>query len=191
MKKIIFFFSFIMLSLLTTQLSAWEEQDSCFDTALTAGFVFKNDCKFKEVYGHGIANIITADGCYYPWECWGVGAKVSYWRAHGKTDFLRQCSLLQEVPVTFYVRRRTNFRCGLQLYASLGGGLIWLREKSYLGRAQLHKGIGEAEIGLSYPVWRHVNITSAFRYLFPRQSFAGEKVDIGGFDLRAGLEFPF
>ncbi len=193
MKKIIFPFLCIFSSLLPISLSgSTEQQGSCFSTAFSAGYVFKhNDCIFKEVYGHGIVNVITADGCYYPCEQWGIGAKISYWRAHGRTTFLKKCSLLQEVPLTFYLRRMKDFRCGLQLYASLGGGIIWIKEKSYLGDLHLHKGIGEAEIGMNYPIWRCVNITSAFRYLFPRQSHCGTKMDVGGFDLRAGIGFQF
>lgn len=186
MKKLLILLSFFMV---TSQLSA---DDRCFSGALTAGYVFKhNDCAFKKVYGHGLVNIITADGCYYPWECWGIGGKVSYWRAHGRTTFLKQCTHLQEVPLTFYLRRIEDFRCGLQLYASLGGGVIWMKEKSYLGHVKRHKGIGEVEVGLNYPMWHCLNFTSAFRYLFPRQSESCKKVDVGGFDLRAGIELPF
>lgn len=199
MKKIIFFSFFIFLSFLSN-LSARqfdyvafeEEQDPCFTTAVSAGFVFKHDdCTFKEVYGHGIVNVITVDGCYYLCNPWGIGAKISYWRAKGCTTFLKQCSLIQEVPFTFYLRRITDFQCGVQLYASLGGGVIWTKEKSYLGCVKLHKAIGEVEVGLNYPVWCDLNITGAFRYLFPRQSQAGKKIDIGGCDLRAGLAYDF
>jgi hypothetical protein len=167
------------------------EDDTCYSLALSAGYVFKNDCQFKDVYGHGIVNIITVDGCYYPWECWGVGAKVSYWRTTGQTDFLQQCTTLQEVPFIIYLRRRHNFDCGLQLYGSLGGGVAWIREESYLGCAELHKGIGEIEIGLNYPLWRCLNIMSEVRYLFPPQCDGCEQVDVGGVDLRLGFEIGF
>ncbi|MDP3889245.1 MAG: hypothetical protein Q8Q25_01725 [bacterium] len=193
MKKILLFSFCILVSaapafLLGTDL---KERDSCFSTAFSAGYVFKHDSCFKEVYGHGVINIITADGCYYPWQCWGVGAKVSYWRAKGKTTFLKQCSLLREVPVTFYLRAIKEFPCCLQLYTSLGGGFVWIKEKSYLGNVRLYKGIGELEVGLNYPIWRFINITGVFRYLFPPQSQSCEKVDVGGFDLRAGIGFSF
>lgn len=197
MKKIFFISIFIFLFLISG-LSAqvvcdnYKEQDSCFATAFTAGFVFKHDdCTFKEVYGRGIVNIITADGCYYFCKPWGIGAKVSYWRAHGCTMLLKQCSLLQEVPLTFYLRRIRDFQCGLQLYASLGGGVIWLKEKSYLGHVNFHKGVGEVEVGLNYPICHCLNVTGAFRYLFPRECQAGKKVDVGGFDLRAGIAFIY
>lgn len=191
MKTIIFPFLLIFL-LLPVSLFGSTEQDLCsFSSAFSAGYVFKHDHLFKEVYGHGIVNIITADGCYYPWEQWGIGAKISYWRAHGRTTFLHKRSLLQEVPLTFYLRKIKDVRCNLQLYASLGGGVIWIKEKSYLGDQHLHKGIGEAEIGMNYLVWRCLNFTSAFRYLFPRQKHCGSKMDVGGFDLRAGIEFQF
>ena len=169
-----------------------EKQDYRLSTALTAGFVFKHDdCIFKQVYGRGIVNVITADNCYYFWKPLGVGAKISYWRAHGCTTFLRQCSFLQEIPLTFYLRALADLDCGLQLYASLGGGVIWIREKSYLGCVRLHKGIGEVEAGLHYPLAGCFNVTGAFRYLFPRQTLCGQKTDVGGFDVRAGIAFVY
>jgi len=192
MKKILFFFCFLLLCATATQLLGnTEMQDACFTGALTAGYVFKHDCRFKDVYGRGIVNIITADGCYYPWDLWGIGAKLSYWRAKGCTTFLNQRSVLQELPVTFYLRRLHNFTCDLQMYASLGGGLIWLKEKSYLGEVRLTKGIGEVEVGLHYSIWRCINLTTAFRYLFPSQCQKGERANIGGFDLRAGIGISF
>ncbi|MGC2310349.1 MAG: hypothetical protein WA432_01870 [Candidatus Babeliaceae bacterium] len=191
MKKLIFFF-FVVCALLPVQLLCWiKERDGCFTGAFSAGYVFKHDRGFKEVYGHGIANVLTGDGCYYFSKPWGIGAKISYWRAKGQTTSLKQCTLLQEVPITVYIRGIEDFRCGLQLYISLGGGIMWMQEKSYLGKVKLHKGIGEVELGLHYPVWRCLNITTAFRYLFPSQFLCGRKADIGGFDIRAGFEFPF
>lgn len=192
MKKIILLSSIIFSTLLCKQLFGDEfAKDSRFSTALTAGFVFKNGREFKEVYGWGIPNLITADFCYYHWQQWGIGTKVSYWRAKGETTFLKQRTHLQEVPFTLYVRRKKDFDCGIQIYASLGGGFIWLKEKSYLGDAKLLKGIGEAEVGFYYPIWRCINFTSAFRYLFPNQSYCDVKKEIGGSDLRFGLEFEF
>lgn len=167
-----------------------EHKKSWF-TAITAGYVFKHDCAFKNVYGHGIVNVITADGCYYPWKHWGVGAKVSYWRAKGRTTFLRQRTLLQEMPFVIYLRGRKEFQCRLQLYGSLGGGIAWIKEKSYLPTERLHKGIGEVEIGINYPLWRCINIAGALRYLFPPQKQLCETIDIGGVDVRAGIGFSF
>jgi len=194
MKKIIFFLCCISLSLLSAKslCDALEMQNSCFTGAFSAGYVFKHDDHiFREVYGFGMVNVITADGCYYPWQSWGFGAKISYWLANGRTTFFRKHTFLQEVPVTLYVRRIHDFECGLQIYASLGGGFAWIKEKSYLGHVRQYRGLGEIEVGLNYPVWRCLNITSAFRYLFPRQSQGPVKVDVGGFDVRAGFGFSF
>ena len=193
MKKILFFSFLIPLSFVSTHLfgNCFEEQHSCFSSTFSAGYVFKHDCKFEDVYGRGIVNAITFDGCYYPWELWGLGSKISYWRTKGCTSFLKQRSLLQELPITFYLRRVKNFECGLQMYGSLGGGVIWTKEKSYLGAVQFYKGVGEVEVGLNSPIWHHLNLTIAFRYLFPPQCHAGENVDVGGFDLRTGIGFSF
>jgi len=194
MKKIMFFPYFLVLCavLITFSNTASENANSCcFNTAFTAGYVFKHDCRFKEVYGHGVVNAITGDICYYPWEVWGVGAKLSYWRAKGRTNFLKLRSIIQEVPVTLYARRIKDFNCCLQLYASLGGGFVWVKEKSYLGTAKAYKGIGEVEVGLNYPIWCCMNLTTAFRYLFPSQCYSGKKANVGGFDLRAGIGFSF
>lgn len=167
------------------------EHNTCITTALTAGYVFKRDCLFQEIYGHGIVNVLTADGCYYFSNPWGLGAKISYWRASGRTTFVGKRSHVQEVPVTFYLRRLKEFRCRLSAYASLGGGFIWMQEKSCLGKIKHTYGIGEAEIGMSWPFWWCGSMTGAFRYLFPRQCFRRQKIDVGGFDLRAGFEFKF
>ena len=167
------------------------EKNISFDGAFTAGYVFKNDCIFKDVYGRGIINAITGDGCYYPWKHWGFGGKVSYWRARGRTSFLQLCSLIQEVPITFYARVIKRFDCGLQTYGSLGAGVVWMKEKSYLGTVKQTKGIGELELGLQYSRCRRFNLVGAFRYLFPPQKQACDTVVVGGFDLRAGIGFSF
>ncbi|MEX0940225.1 MAG: hypothetical protein WDZ41_02605 [Candidatus Babeliales bacterium] len=191
MKKKLFFSFFTLMFLQSIQLfgKKFEKYDSCFDGAFSSGFVFKNESKFKDVYGHGIINAITADGCYYPWERWGLGVKFSYWRRKGRTSFLQLGSIVQQMPFTLYLRRRKEFDCGLQLYASLGGGIIWTKEKSYLGEVKFNKGIGEAEVGLCYTICHGVGLTSAFRYLFPRQSHNYQRVMVGGYDLRAGISF--
>ena len=196
--KIKFFLLFIVLSSCTqSQSEMVEMQYDRFATAFTAGYVFKHsDRIFKKVYGRGMGNIITGDFCYYPCECWGLGTKVSYWLALGKTTFFKKHTTLQEVPITFYLRRLFEFKRCLQFYASLGAGIAWIGEKSYLGHANRWKGIGEVEVGLNYPAWCRVDFTSAFRYIFPRQSqkyplLNYKKMDVGGFDLRAGISVPF
>lgn len=187
---------FVSVSLLTNFVQSYASQDeSCdytrFTKAFTAGYVFKQDCTFKQVYGHGMINCITADTCYYPWNTWGIGVKASYLRAKGHTIFLHQTTLAQEVPVTFYVRKTHDFKCGLQTYISLGGGIAWIKEKNYLGSTRVHKGIGEIEVGLNYNLWRCLDLVSAFRYMFPRQSDCCTNIDVGGCDLRAGIGFSF
>lgn len=168
------------------------QANSCFTTALTTGYVFKHDdCTFKQVYGHGIQNVITADACYYPWECWGIGGKVSYWRATGRTAVLRECTTLQEIPITVYLRRIFERWCNWQAYASLGGGAIIIKEKSYIACVDHHVGIGEVEVGFNYSMCSCVDLTGAFRYLFPQACFCAQKVDVGGFDLRVGLGFSY
>ena len=196
--KIKFFLLFIVLSSCTqSQSEMVEMQYDRFATAFTAGYVFKHsDRIFKKVYGRGMGNIITGDFCYYPSECWGLGGKVSYWLALGKTTFFKRHTRLQEVPITIYARRLFEFKKGLQLYASLGAGIAWMGEKSYLGHQSRWKGIGEVEAGLNYPAWCRLDFTSAFRYIFPRQSqkyplLHYKKMDVGGFDLRAGVGFSF
>lgn len=189
MKKIILFF--LILASPVHLFGESSEDHISFDGALTAGYVFKNDCLFKQVYGRGMVNAITADGCYYPWQHWGFGSKLSYWRARGHTTFLQLCSLVQEVPITFYARGIKRFDCGVHIYGSLGGGLVWVKEKSYLGTVKQTRGIGEVEAGLQYNVWRWLNLVGAFRYLFPAQKDGCDAVVIGGFDLRAGLGCSF
>lgn len=194
MKKILLFSLLVFVLMLPTRLlcDESEKQNSRFSGAFTTGYVFKNDdCVFKKVHGHGMGNVITGDGCYYPWESWGIGMKVSYWLAIGHTTFLKRRTLLQEVPITFYVRKLFDVGHDVQMYASLGGGIAWIKEQSYLGHVHTTKGIGEAEVGLNYPVQRRLYFTTALRYLFPRQSQGCEKIDVGGVDLRAGLGFAF
>lgn len=165
-----------------------DRENPCFTTALTTGFVFKHDdCVFKQVYGHGIQNVITADGCYYPWERWGIGAKVSYWRAKGLTTFFKQCTKLHEIPITFYLRRTTDRCCDLQGYVSLGGGVALIREKSYMGCVDQHPGIGEFEVGFNYRMWNCFDLTGAFRCLFSGDCLCSTKADAGGLDLRVGI----
>ena len=189
MKKLLFFMMFLALS--TQSFGKKSEHKKSWSTAFTSGYVFKNDDEFKHVYGRGMIDAITADGCYYPWKHWGFGLKASYWRAKGHTTFLHQRTIAQEVPTTAYFRYMKSLKCGLQMQGSLGGGFSWIQEKSYLDKVHTYKGIGEVEVGLNYRVWRWTNITGAFRYLFPPQSQSGERIDVGGCDLRAGIGFSF
>lgn len=194
-KKLIFSFLIIGLS---HQKFLMSDQNIRlpYTIALSSGYVFKNDCLFRKIYGFGAVNILTTDFCYYPWESWGFGTKVSYLRAKGHTTFLHFCTLLQEIPLTFYVRKAHDFDCGLQLYGSLGAGFVYMKEKSYLGCVKAYKGIGEIEVGLHQRLYHCLNFTTAFRYLFPPQhlhksSHHNHKFDFGGCDLRAGLSFLF
>jgi hypothetical protein len=158
----------------------------------TTGYVFKyNDHIFKEVYGRGIENIITADFCYNVWRLWGLGLKTSYWRAKGHTTFFKKCTQVQEVPITIYLRKAIQPWKHLGGYVSLGGGALFVDENNYLGHVRRWKGIGEAEIGLDIPFCHWCKFTSAFRVLFPREAVNCQKVDIGGLDLRAGIGFSF
>lgn len=195
MKKIVYSLLFVLGSSLAMRVCAdasGGQKDSRFTKAITAGYVFKSDCAFKQVYGPGIVNVITGDWCYYLWDMLGIGAKVSYWRAKGKTTSLKRHSLIQEVPITAYLRARKAFECALELYVSLGGGALWMKEKSYLGKVQKTKGIGEVELGSNYPLYNCWSITTAFRYLFPYQGINGSnKVALGGYELRGGLAFSF
>ena len=192
MKKIILYSSLLVVTALSTSLFGNESHDKKpFYTAFSSGYVFKYNYAFKDTYGQGMTNIITADGCYFPWDVWGIGIKASYWRAKGQTAFLEQPALAQEVPITVYLRTIKTFDCNVQLYGSLGGGYTWVKDKSYLGTVTLNRGIGEVEVGLNYPIWRCINITGAFRYLFPPQSASDQKVNVGGCDLRGGIGFSF
>lgn len=162
---------------------------SCFDLAFTSGFIWKHDKIFKEVYGHGIPDLITVDACYYPCNYGGIGIKTSFWEKKGRTACLKQCTKLQEVPLIGYLRARIG--TWLQGYASLGGGAIFVKEKSYLGSVRTNVGIGEAEVGLNYYPHENVYLTGAFRCLFPRKTCDGDEIDFGGFGLRGGIGFSY
>ena len=182
-------------------MSAREESqnNSDFMLAFTSGYVFKpGDKTFQNEYGHGIVNIITTDLCYQAWDEWGIGAKLSYWRAKNNNN------LAQQVPLTFYLRRYENFDCGLQAYASLGGGVIWSQDtsdtwlrKNDWGQPFINsyfaKMLGEFETGFNYHIWNRIHLTGAVRYLFPQQLSPNVSVmrTLGGIDLRAGLSFDF
>ncbi|MCX5924596.1 MAG: hypothetical protein NTZ68_04185 [Candidatus Dependentiae bacterium] len=195
MKKIIWFFVFLYVCIPSLKLAAHlklsDAESPKFSSAFTAGYVFKNDCRFKDVYGLGMVNVITGDFVYYPWDFWGLGLKTSYWRAKGRTTLLNLCTKLEEIPLTFTVKRLVIFKHDIEFYGSLGGGVVWMREKSELECVKMLKGIGEVEIGLNYPICNHFKFTTAFRYLFPRQYVGCSKIDVGGADLRAGFELVF
>lgn len=169
-----------------------QSDERYFTSALTTGFVFKQgDCLFREVYGRGIENVITADLHYYFCPSWGIGAKLGYWRATGCTTTFKRCTKLEQIPFTISLRGISQCRRGVQLYASLGGGVMAIREKSYLGCVKANKGVGEVEAGLIYHARSYFDLTCAFRYLFPHSCICTTKADIGGIDLRAGIGFTF
>jgi hypothetical protein len=175
-----------------------EEIIPCFDTAVSAGFVFKNnDCLFKRVYGQGVVNVITVDGCWYFKEHWGIGAQISYWHAKGKTTVLNRSTCLQEIPITFYVRKRWDCWDNFMPYLSLGGGFIHIREQSYLGSIERNAGIGQLEAGFNQYFGECFFITGALRYLFPQQRICRttcynvDKAEVGGVDLRIGFGFSY
>ncbi|MGB8467403.1 MAG: hypothetical protein WCE21_00200 [Candidatus Babeliales bacterium] len=194
MKKIVVLTALLYASIVSAgSCSVHTLEDTCFTTAFSSGYVFKHDDhNFKEVYGRGMGDIITVDGCYHIRPSWGIGGKFSYWLASGNTTFFKRRTFLHEVPVTFSVRYMLNCCTGFQLYTSLGGGVAWMQEESYLGTSHLTRGIGEWEGGFHYSRCGRLSLTSAFRYLFPRQSHNHQsKMDVGGFDLRVGLGVSF
>ena len=137
MKKIIWLFVCAYVSVSSMKLFAHQKLSDAkspqkYISAFSAGYVFKNDCQFKEVYGHGMANIITGDFVYFPWDFWGFGVKTSYWQAKGRTTFLQFCTKIEEIPLTFTVRRLVIFKHNIEFYGSLGGGIIWMRENGRL-----------------------------------------------------------
>lgn len=181
---------FLIISLFCSSILAEKPCDfSLFDLAFTSGYIWKNDHNFKQTYGNGIPDYITADACFYPLTYAGVGVKTSYWEAKGKTMNMNQPAKLYEVPLIGYLRLRYGY--WLQGYVSLGGGAIFLKEKSYLGVVTQIVGIGEAEIGFNYFPHTNFYLTGAFRYLFPRQKSSGETVDFGGYGLRGGIGFCY
>ncbi len=183
-------FIFLILLFIFLSAHAYKPADfSLFDLAFTSGYIWKHDSIFKQVYGNGIPDFITVDACCYPLPYAGTGIKTSYWQAKGKTTCLKAHTKLQEVPLISYVRARFGY--WLQGYVSLGGGAIFIREKSYLGTVHKTVGISEAEIGFNYFPHPNVYLTSACRYLFPRQKSAGNKADFGGVGLRGGIGFSY
>ena len=189
MKKIVVLLTVIALH---SSLTSASDHDQNHSIAFTSGYVFKHDdALFKQIYGYGMGNLITIDSCYQFKCSWWLGTKLSVWFARGHTPTFKRRTTLTEVPLTFYLGKSISFDNCLQLYAALGGGVTWINENSYLGNAHTTKGIGEVEAGLFYPISCHVNFTSAFRYLFPRQKQNKIQMDPGGFDLRAGIEVPF
>lgn len=205
MKKILYSYCFLLLAVFSTglcthQLHARESNIQAgklkneynrFNLAFTSGYVFKHDSRFRDIYGQGIINAITADFCYYLRQCWGFGTKLSYWRAKGRTAFLQQRTIIQEVPLVAYLRGIKTFDGGTQVYGSFGGGFVWLKEKSYLASQHTYKGLGEVEVGINSPVWHRLNVTLALRYLFPSQCYCGNNVNVGGLDMRAGFGISF
>lgn len=180
-----------LLLLCCMPLFAYEEQKSKnFDIAFTSGYIWKHDKNFKKIYGSGIPDLITIDAFFTPVEgSFGFGVKSSYWEKHGKTSCLHQCTKIQEIPTIFYVRGKIGG--WLQLYISLGGGAIVIKETSYLGKVKTHTGVGEFELGLNYYQFKNLYLTGAFRALFPRKYCNGDRVDFGGLGLRAGIGFSF
>lgn len=171
-----------------------EEYADCFSKdfsfALTSGFVFKRDEHFKKVYGRGIIDIITADLCCYQWNHIGLGIKSSYWRQKGKTTVLKNHATIQEIPLIGYIRAPFGSHKA-QGYVSLGGGCIFLKEKSPIGKVHAHTGIGEAELGFNYCFHTRFYLTGASRVLFTKQTIHGTCADVGGIGLRAGLGVTF
>jgi len=163
------------------------------DVAVTTGYIWKNDCRFKEIYGEGIQDVITVDVCGWFSECFGIGLKGSYWEAEGRTPVCRLHTNVHEIPLIGYVRREIEFDCTFAAYASLGGGIIFVREKSELGKVNTDTWGGEAEIGLNYYFFKNFYLTTAFRYLYFKKKIAGidERADFGGYGLRGGLGISF
>ena len=193
MKKIIW--SLVYVSLINLHVNARQilsDVDSPkFSSAFSSGYVFKNDCRFQKVYGRGMIDIITGAFVFYPWDFWGLGLKVSYWQAKGNSTLFNFNTKLREIPLMLTLQRLLIFKHGIELYFSAGGGAAWIKEKSYLDTIKFWKGLGEIEIGANWPLYKNLKLTTAFRYLFPRQFLCSEKIDVGGCDLRGGLEFSF
>lgn len=189
MNRVIFCLAIFVILFFFKNISSNECCPNRFDVALTTGYVWKTDSCFKQVYGKGIQDVITFDGCYRPLDHLGVGIKTSYWQATGKTTARKKHTKIWEVPLLVYLRGIIGEK--LQGYASLGGGVIFSQEKSYLGKVKKIAGIAEAEVGMNYYFYQDLYVTGAFRCLFPKTKKCGERVQLGGYGLRAGLGISF
>lgn len=184
MKKL-FFLLFYSVPLLCAS------KDSTFDLAATTGYVWKTDSQFKQVYGKGIQDIITIDGCYWPFRYLGVGIQSGYWLAHGKTTISKRPTRLWEVPLNLYLQGRIGR--SFQLHASLGTGVIFVNEKSYLGNVSHQTWSGEAEVGMNYYFFKQAYLTVDLQYLYARKKISEthERADLGGLNARGGIGVSF
>lgn len=157
----------------------------CCDVAISTGYIWKRDRLFQEAYGRGIQDVITVDGCCRIWRFLGMGVKSGYWKAQGKAAVCHK--EISEIPILCYLRGKIG--CTFQAYVSLGGGLIFVEEKSCLGHAKEYPWGGEVEAGLKYYFFRSCYLTTALRYLFFPTS--KEKGDFGGYGIRAGIGISF
>jgi hypothetical protein len=187
MKKI---YILTILAFISINMHAQRCAPSIFDLVFTSGFIWKVDRVFKEVYGVGIPDLITVDGCYYLSDYFGIGIKTSYWERKGKEIIPDQPPKIQEVPLITYLRARVGY--GIQGYISLGGGATFVKENRDPIHFKKAVGIGEVEAGINYYIHRFSYFSCAFRYLFPRQSFEETTLtDFGGLGLRVGLAFSY
>ncbi len=162
-----------------------------YDFTLSSGYVWKSDFHFKNVYGSGIPNLITADICYWLYEFLGLGIKSAYWEKTGRTTVFQQHARIQEVPLILYLKGGIGDR--IRGYFALGGGVIFAKERSYLGKIwQIVPG-GDIELGVNCFIIKQLYVTAAFDYLFfykQVSSFHGKR-DFGGYGFRLGLGTGF
>jgi hypothetical protein len=168
-----------------------ENSFSTFDLAATTGYVWKTDSHFKQVYGNGIQNVITIDGCYWPFRHFGVGIQNGYWLAHGKTTVSKRSTRVWEVPLNFYLQGRIGHL--LQLHGSLGTGVIFVNEKSYLGTVSQQAWSGEAEAGIDYYFFKRAYLAFAVQYLYARKEIkeTHNQADFGGVNVSGGIGISF
>ena len=189
MKKLFFLLLFSIPSLCISANS--ENFLSIFDLTATTGYVWQSDSHFKQVYGKGIQDVITIDGCYWPFRHFGIGIQGSYWLANGKTTILKKSTRLWEVPLNLYLEGRIGQM--FQLHGSLGTGIIFVNEKSYLGSVSHQAWSGEAEVGIDYYFFKKSYLSAALQYLYSGKEISEtqERVALGGLNLRAGIGISF
>lgn len=188
MKRIALFTFLIVFSL--TKIIAENNKNPRINLALTGGFIWKHDTRFKKIYGQGIPDI-TLDGCYYFNNAIGMGIKGSFRKKNGKTTVLHQPTKFHEFPLIGYVRGIVGDK--VQFYISAGGGIIFVHEKSYIGDVKTHAPGAELETGLNFNFFDHFYITGAFRALFfnKNRSSIHTMQELGGYGIRAGIGLSF
>ncbi|GEM_PF-6126385 len=155
-----------------------------------AGYHEKEDSYYREVYQGGILPLGLGIE-YQAARNLSFSVTGELLNKEGRTPLAKKKTTLQQVPLLFMVKVSQGER--FKIFLSFGPGVLWFREKSYLGEVKDSLWGVAGSVGVTREISRTLFFRICGRYLWFKKRFEslGENQSLGGGEILASLGVKF